>query len=158
MSNRNVLLLPFDLEVWLVSGVAMLTLFLSSVMMGWVVGRCHIQITKAGGVSMWVIGVLLGQGTQAWSDFSGIINALNCIILGGDIILATLPLRTVAFTAAVTTSLLYNFYTGAFLTSVSSPPAALKTFDAFKKLDFTIFTDPDLIFFVAHFIKVSEYF
>ena len=79
-------------------------------------------------------------------------------MLGNSINPPTLSLRTVVLTAAFTSSLLYNAYTGAFLASVSSPPSALKSFDEFKKLGFTVFTDPDLMVHAENFIKVSGYF
>ena len=64
LSSRGFLRLPFEMETWRASGLAFLTLLLSSAIIGRVVGHFRIRSTSAGSVSMWVIGVLLNQGKK----------------------------------------------------------------------------------------------
>ena len=83
----------------------------------------------------------------------------NCltVFIGCCVSPTELPHRILLFTAALTSALLYSAYTGAFVASVSTPPANIQSLDALKKQGFTIFGDPDLTTYSEDFIQVIAF-
>ncbi|CAG7820994.1 unnamed protein product [Allacma fusca] len=136
LAERNILVLPFQASVWWSMLILWIGIFILMVFTIHFLNQRHHACQRYSEMVTWEISVITLRNCRM--EFT----------VGAALM--------ISFTSSMFSSLVFTFYSGAFVATVSAPVALIRKFGDFDKNDFIVFTSPNYPDYAFQFVHSNE--